>query len=626
MRSFHFEDLHVSRLNVRTNAEDAEATDALEASILVHGLLFPLVVHPTQDDDAPTGWGVLAGGRRLRAIGRLIERRELPADWPIDAIERNLSPAEITELSLSENLLRRELRAYEVHAAIARAAAEGATPEEIATNTGQRPAWVRQQLRLGQLEESVFAAYIAGELSADQAKAYAATEDQALQRQAFEHFRGGPSYNHTPSAIRAWFKVGDRELARLLALVGDLAYRKAGGRFELDLFADGPDADRGRVTDEELLRRLAAERLEQERAAVRVRCQDRDLRFQPEPPTFSGHVDEALAIDVEPDRAGRIALPDGDVVATLQILDSGAVEPRFWWASRKAKGEAGKPVPKREPAGLQPTAGEALERDSSYAQRARQDVKDEHGLSADGLQVMRSLRRQLLRAVLIVDARKQGGLGRDYLVWSQLRALGGSHGLRRTETGARGLAGEWGGGYEQEPRDVVDPYLKESLAHELWLEEWSALLKAGWMAEEDAAASLRAYVALGEDDKAVAAAVLAGWSLLRSANVPGWRVPAHDALAELAGADDAQLRRFWSPTSAFAGLFPKLKRLALAEPFVPRDSFKSWHTLADKPLAAAVSHVLEARKDWLHPLLSFGVGVAADDQVRAETEELEPAE
>ena len=63
--------LQVSPLNVRTNKEDTTDTAALEASILAHGLIEPLIVHPMAK---PKGhYGVFAGGRRLRAMHRLLE-------------------------------------------------------------------------------------------------------------------------------------------------------------------------------------------------------------------------------------------------------------------------------------------------------------------------------------------------------------------------------------------------------------------------------------------------------------------------------------------------------------------------------------------------------------------------
>lgn len=72
--------LCISPFNVRRNAEDTDATQALEASIAARGLLFPLLVHdmvPFRDlalsGEPIAAWGVLAGGRRLRALRRLVE-------------------------------------------------------------------------------------------------------------------------------------------------------------------------------------------------------------------------------------------------------------------------------------------------------------------------------------------------------------------------------------------------------------------------------------------------------------------------------------------------------------------------------------------------------------------------
>ena len=88
-------ELCLSPYNVRTNAKDAAATEGLEASIKERGLLYPLVVHPIAGKKGKSSFGVLAGGRRYRAIGKLIEAKALPADWPIDVIVRDFGEAEL---------------------------------------------------------------------------------------------------------------------------------------------------------------------------------------------------------------------------------------------------------------------------------------------------------------------------------------------------------------------------------------------------------------------------------------------------------------------------------------------------------------------------------------------------
>jgi ParB family chromosome partitioning protein len=643
-----FAELAVSPLNVRTNVEDAEATDALEASIAAVGLLQPLVVHPLtlaqlvdDGDDARVGrFGVLAGGRRLRAIGKLIGRGELPADWPIACVVRDITDAEITEASLAENLLRRELRPYEVHAAIQRAHAQGATAEDIAGQLGQRVVWVRQQLRLGGLDPAIFAAYAAGEVSIEDARAYAATEDLALQRAAFARFGTSRPYARERE-IRAFLKIGDRELERLLKFVGAEAYRAAGGRFELDLFADGPE--RGRVVDEGKLRELAEERLEQERAKVRERAGRPDLRFLAQPPQRHGCNDRDLELLIERKR-NRYVLPEGEIGATLAIDEAGNAQLRWWWASGKAKRDylatlkadlarqdaAEGRTPKEPPpepapialdAGLNPTMNYA------GAQAAKAAVRDGHGLSADGLNVVRSLRRELLRALLVTDADSGATLGRDYIVWAQLR-----HELtrdRETATGARSLDREPWTADQAEPREVVADWLDGTEAHKLWAEELAFVSAHPAFALADPAEAFAAFDQADERFRARAGAVLAGIALLRSANVDGYRIAVHDKLAALACGHDAILRELWAPTPAFLGLFPKLKRLELVRDAgaADQETTTRWSKLKDRDLSQACAEALAAREGWVHPLLSFNASGEEDEGSGEHVEpELEAAE
>jgi ParB family chromosome partitioning protein len=132
-----------------------------------------------------------------------------------------------------------------------------------------------------------------------------------------------------------------------------------------------------------------------------------------------------------------------------------------------------------------------------------------------------------------------------------------------------------------------------------------------FIALDDPAAALQAFVTAGEATKDLAGAVLAGLALLRSANVPGWRIAAHDRLAALAGGDDAEmLRAFWAPTEDFVGLFPKLQRLALAQPHVDAAELRALSARKDAELTRETTRVLAARC-WVHPLLQFETRAAA---------------
>lgn len=611
VRTFTIDLLTISPLNVRLNAEDAEATDALEASIEAHGLLFPLVVHPLEDGR----FGVLAGGRRLRAIRRLIESGRLPAGWSIEAVIREDEPAQITELSLAENLLRRGLRPYEINAAVLRAAEQGASPAEIAARCGQRERWALQQLRLGKLAPEIFNAYAEGQLSEDLAQAYAATEDHALQLAAWEALRDTPSWHHTPAAVRRCFKLDDAELGRLLAFVGAEIYHAAGGRFEFDLFCEDPAA-RGRVVDEDKLRELAENKLAHLRGLARVATGDRDLRFATQPPQRHGHDDAGLRI-VDLPIDGEIApftLPEGDVVATLRIEDNGAARLALWWSSRAAQvagtRQPGQPAPTPRPAVLD-AAG--FDRYSSTAQVARSAVREEHGLTAEGLNAIRSLRRALLRSLLIADAARGGTLGRDYFVWAQLRMELTDD--RHHKAGLRSLASEWHYGANEES-EFARGFAAATAAHAAFGQMLEELETHPAFALPDQVEALRAFLEESEVFRSQAGAALAGIALLRSAGADGFRMPVHDALAAAAGGDDATLRTAWTPDVAFFGLFPKMARLGIAQQFVDPASFASWPKLADAPLSAACAALFDgeslspgpardAATRWVHPLVSF---------------------
>lgn len=631
--TFIHADLIVSPLNVRFNESDANAVEALSASIVAEGLLQPLIVHPIPDGvdwrekagKPDADFAALAGGRRYRAIRLAIANGDLPANFPIAAEVRELTDAQIVLLSLSENLLRRDLQGYEVHAAIARLHALDMQPPEIARQLGQSEEWVVQQMRLGELDPPIFHAYCKGDLSIDQARAFAATEDHHLQHAAWEHFSRKQSWDRTPEKIRAFYKVGDHELSRLLRFVGETAYREAGGLFELDLFASEAE-HRGRVADEAILRTLAERKLEDTRTRIREQAQRRDLRFASHPPQHAGYNDTSLEIHVDTPADLPRDIADADLLATLEIAASGTAIIRFWWASRRAKAQAGKPGSTTSTAQTCSTADlcadNVIGQSGTYDERqARAAVRDEYGLTADGLQAVRSMRRDLLRSVLLQDAAVGGNLARDYLTFALLRQELGDD--QPAQAGLRSFSTNWAA-RDDEPIELVRPWREDQLAGQLWKRIVEDLLAQPFMTMEDPAEAFELFTALDEDAKSRASAVCVGLALIRSANAPGWRVPVHDKLAELAGADPAQLRRFWKPTPAFAGLFPKMKRLELAQPRVEPSAFSSWPKLDDKVLTASTAHVLQEDAGWVHPLLAFNVGEADALQVDGNAE-MEPA-
>ena len=299
------------------------------------------------------------------------------------------------------------------------------------------------------------------------------------------------------------------------------------------------------------------------------------------PPQRFGCDDHRLRINCDKPSELSKALPkktpDASILATIEIENDGQATVRFWWKSLSAEREAHaeengkkpKPNPAQEDPEVLQEGALAMGGHSDQDKKARALVRDEHGLTASGLQVIRSQRRDLLRAILLKDAGVGGTLARDYLTFAQLRQELGDDSSSKT-----GLP-RFVVSYTQadsEPVDEVRPYCEDQLAAQYWKSAVEDLLGRPFMILDDVPEAFEAYLALDEGTKAQAAAVLAGLKVVRSCNARGYQIPLHDKIAEVAGADAAQIRRFWQPDQSFVSLFPKLKRMELCVGFVDRPS------------------------------------------------------
>lgn len=635
--------LCVSPLNVRTVRPEAEDDAELEASILAEGLLNPIVVHPLAGD--PPRWGAVAGGRRYRAIAALVARGDLSPDWPVRVvIHEGLADAELIELSIAENLIRRDLRDHELFAAVARARAEGHDAETIARRLGQDDVdRVRRWARLGELAPPVFAAFVAGRLDIGHAKAFAATADTALQAAVFARLEAEGGYIDT-RRIHAALKVGDREQARMLTFVGEAVYRAAGGSFELDLFSD-IEADRGRVTDPDLLARLVEEKMASVRDQVRATCQRRELRFVAAPPAAEwGGPDHHLQIQPRRNAAGMPILPDGaGVVAHVGIDAAGEPVVSWWWESRKAKYGSEKPAA-AAPVSAGPIGG-AISPCGAGKQQADAAIRAEAGATQEMVQVLRAQRKAILRALLLDDAEAGGEVATDHLVWAQLRLAVRVPAERPASTGMRAIASDSSVGVGSAALDRMRAAVAAMPAARAIAAALQELSREPFLAGDDPAAAFLAYRDAPARTKRIAAAIVAGLALERSLAADGYRIAVHDAVAhdcaDRSGGDPVapeSLRRHWSPTADLLADLPKAQLIEIARPFVTAGTLAAWGRLKADALADAVLDLVTgapasaARPDaraaaaaWLHPLLVFDPppGSAADDD---ETEWKEAAE
>ncbi|MFO7171752.1 MAG: ParB/RepB/Spo0J family partition protein [Bacillota bacterium] len=142
----------------------------LAASIREHGVVQPVLVRPVE-----SGYELVAGERRWRAAQMAgLER--------IPAIVRELTPAQVMEIALIENLQREDLNPLEEAEAYRRLIEEfQLTQEELARRLGKSRSQIANTLRLLNLPESVRQRLAAGTLTVGHAKVLLGLTDPGEQ-------------------------------------------------------------------------------------------------------------------------------------------------------------------------------------------------------------------------------------------------------------------------------------------------------------------------------------------------------------------------------------------------------------------------------------------------------------
>jgi ParB family chromosome partitioning protein len=353
--------LKLSDRNVRKTVAGIED---LAASIAAHGLLQNLSVVPNCE-----GFDVVAGGRRLRALQKLVADGKLPADYAVPCIV--LDDATALEASTAENVVRQAMHPADEFDAFHQLAQQGKSTHEIADRFGCEEKHVRQRLKLANVAPSLIAAYRAGEADLAQLMALAITDDHAAQERVWKAARG--DWEREPRRLREAltdkeYKLGGHPIANY---VGVDAYRKAGGEIRQDLFGDDGE---GFMVDTKLADRLAMEKLE--RRAEQLRKEGWlwvEARL-----TFDKYGDDARAFtqidpawrgnkEVWPDEvkagAGVIVTPPEYRHETKARVICGLVRPgdRKKLAGTKAKTTTGKPAAPKKPGDLSFAATQRLQ-------------------------------------------------------------------------------------------------------------------------------------------------------------------------------------------------------------------------------------------------------------------------
>jgi ParB family chromosome partitioning protein len=178
---------------------DEAALAELADSVREHGLLQPLVVTPLPPGagDGRPRYRLVAGERRWQAakIAGLVRA-------PV--VVRDVTPRELLELALVENVQRADLNPLELATAYRQLAEEfGLTQEQIGRRVGKSRFAVANTLRLLQLPAAVQQAVLDGQLTEGHARAILGLPDAEDQRRlAAQAVQGGLSVRQTEELVR----------------------------------------------------------------------------------------------------------------------------------------------------------------------------------------------------------------------------------------------------------------------------------------------------------------------------------------------------------------------------------------------------------------------------------------
>jgi ParB family transcriptional regulator, chromosome partitioning protein len=154
---------------------DDEALEELSHSVREFGLLQPIVVRETVQEDGGVGYELIMGERRLRAA-RTAGLTTVPA------IVRDTTDDAMLRDALLENIHRVQLNPLEEAAAYQQLLEEfGATHEELASRIGRSRSQVTNTIRLMKLPVKVQTRVAAGVISAGHARALLGLDDATAQ-------------------------------------------------------------------------------------------------------------------------------------------------------------------------------------------------------------------------------------------------------------------------------------------------------------------------------------------------------------------------------------------------------------------------------------------------------------
>ena len=256
--------LVLSKLNVRKSGGDAGIGE-LAALIQSQGVLQNLTVVEDGKDAKRGGatFAVVAGGRRWRALQKLLKERHIRRDYEVPCSVVNAERA--LDISIAENSGREAMHPADQFNAFRRLIDAGQSVEDVAARFGITPLVVQRRLKLANVCPAFVAMYRDGKLTLDHLMAFALTDDHAKQQHVWKSLK---PYERNPHSIRQALTEHELPICDAsVKFVGLAAYEKAGGAVRRDLFAE---EEGGFIIDVALLHQLAAQKLAQYAEQIRA--------------------------------------------------------------------------------------------------------------------------------------------------------------------------------------------------------------------------------------------------------------------------------------------------------------------------------------------------------------------
>ncbi len=233
-------------------------------NIKEEGLLQNLIASPVMEGEHKGKYAVVAGGRRWRAIGLLVQQKEWEKEVKVPC--KVLPLVQAITASLSENEQREMMHPADRFDAYKKLIDSGKTIEYVAAVHGVKPRTIEQYLKLADISPKIFELFRQDQINLPQMQALTLENNHDIQEQVWF---GAQEWQRQPYQLarRLINEDIDSQSNRIALFVGLSAYEAAGGPIRRDLFST---SDTGYLCDAELLHRLAKEKFEGTAEKVRA--------------------------------------------------------------------------------------------------------------------------------------------------------------------------------------------------------------------------------------------------------------------------------------------------------------------------------------------------------------------